>query len=921
MRSHRIFDDTRLRLDGMLAQMYDTAEGGTSTDASLRGFFETQGPLISSEVTSTSDPFDCLARRTALADAIVHELCSHLLSDTINKEVGITLDTFAILACGSYGRGEFNAGSNLDLTLLHRGITQPVELPELLLKSLSFIGYRVRIISIGSADEVCRLANQEHRVKSSLIDARFVIGNRVLFEQFRDMFQIRCLDGQELDFLGICARENRARHRRHGNTPHLQEPNVKESCGGLRDYQSLLWVLRVLRKSTDLSSLVALGELTEHAYSEMEDAFSFLVKVRDVLHYEQEGTPGDILTLRLQGIVATKLGFPGQNIIRRSEAFMREYYRLTRALFYHSTSLMQAFRLEVGATADQRPADNSTISGEFDGFFSKDRLIYPVHEGIFQEDPVRMMRFFLHTQRRNLSTSPEIRRLFKKEWGRIDGNFRRNRAVRDIFEEILQSRGQVSRVLRRMHRVGFLGRYLPEFGQLTDLVQHEFFHRYSADEHTLRCIDILDGLILSEDPRMQTFRRIFQNIEDPVALYVALLMHDTGRSENVQHHEDASVILAGQVCRRLGFRGDRMRLILFLVDHHLSFWRTATTTDINDLHTITQFAETVKSASWLDALYLFTYVDSKGTNDEAWTDWKASLMAQLHRRTSGFFADRIGFCDTFVRPLAELKHETYSRLSVSYHREIDALFSTTPERYFHHRNVTSIVRHVRLFRRFLLRLRKPSNESLVPVLRWEARPNEGYSLLEVAGWNRRYLLAKIAGALASENLNILSADLYSRSDDLVLNIFRICTQDFRPVTDTMVIDRIDDLLTQGFLTYGTGEQFRSLIDSRRTLADIPEGLADFVIPKRVFLSNELDPSSTVIEIQTPDRLGLLYDLFTQLGKLDIDVLNARISTQAGAAIDRFYIVDAHSGGKILDEPRLRRISDQIAECLHTEHHP
>ena len=167
-------------------------------------------------------------------------------------------------------------------------------------------------------------------------------------------------------------------------------------------------------------------------------------------------------------------------------------------------------------------------------------------------------------------------------------------------------------ILRRMHRVGFLGAYLPEFEPLTDLVQHEFFHRYTADEHTLRCIDILDSLIHTEDPKEQFFRETFRNLEDPVALYVALLMHDTGRAET------SDITKTPAPCWRVRFavgstiEGDRLRLIIFLVDHHLSFWSTATTKDISDPVTIADFATTVKDVVSMESLYLFTYVDSKG---------------------------------------------------------------------------------------------------------------------------------------------------------------------------------------------------------------------------------------------------------------------------------------------------------------------
>ncbi len=893
--------------------------------ALYKEFLKTERKEIRDAHTAGGSGIEIATRRSGLIDVLLEDVFRHFLEETdAVKKTGLA-HPVTIVASGGYGRAQLNPGSDIDLQFLVPGsslslapvVTGLINDVSLMLFDLGLrVSYPVRSIK-----EACAFANKDHQTKTTLLDARFVTGDAALFAKFEKAFFEHCIRGYEKSYLAERSRDIRARHQKYGRTPHLQEPNVKEGCGGLRDHHNLIWVLWVLRESRDLKALVREGKLTQPAFQEIEEAFEFLIRVRSELHYSQQGKAGDILTLRLQGVVATKLGFPGENILRRSETFMRDYYRHTRNLFQHSTSLMQVFELEiVGDDTKRIPvfhflARQVSTEEAFDGFIARLGLLYPEHDQIFEEDPARMMRFFLHSQRRNLQTSPEIRKLFKSHWDLIDDDFRRSKANRNTFEEILQNRGQVAHIFRRMHRVGFLGRYIPEFGQLTDLVQHEFFHRYSADEHTLRCIEVLDELIHSEEPKKQFFRRIFQDMEDPVALYVALLLHDTGRAENVRHHEDASAILAAKVCQRLAYTGDRLRLIIFLVDHHLTFWKTSTTKDIGDLETITEFAAAMKNVSSMEALHLFTYVDSNGTNDEAWNDWKASLMAQLHRRTTSYFEDRAKYRKEFTRPVSETKEKVLAKLSEDYREEIEAHFSAMPGRYFRHRGSTSITRHVKLFRRFFQRIRKPGNESLIPVLGWEARPNEGYSVLEVAGWNRHHLLAKVAGALAARNLNILSADLYTRADDLVLDIFRVCTATFNPVTSPREIERIQKLMDDEF---GIEKEvnFRSLIEERVKPSITQEEPPNFDIPQRVYLSNEDNDSSTVLEIQAQDRIGLLYDIFTVLGNLEAEVLNARISTQAGAAIDRFFLVDSNTEKKITGKQRLATIHDELLKCLY-----
>ena len=890
-----------------------------------REFLKSERKSIREAHTEGAGGIEIAERRSAMLDALLLDLFRHFLSETGAVEKTSQEFPITLVASGGYGRGQLNPGSDIDLQFLVPGsslklnpsLKELVNSFSLMLFDLGFeVSYPVRSIK-----EACKFANKDHQTKTTLLDARFIAGDAELFDEFEKAFFEQCVRGHEKGYLNLRSRDIRTRHEKHGRTVHLQEPNVKEGCGGLRDFHNLIWVIWVLRESRDLRKLVEDGRLTELAYQHITEAFEFLMRIRNELQYCQKGTASNILTLRLQGVVATNLKFPGKNILRRSEAFMRDYYHHTRNLFQHSTSLMQSFELEVvGDDTDRIPIFNflarqSGTEESFDGFHSKNGLIYPDSDDTFKEDPKRMMRVFLHSQRRHLRTSPEIRRLIKLNWNLIDGNFRKNKAVRETFEEILHTRGQVAHILRRMHRNGVLGLYIPEFGQLTDLVQHEFFHRYTADEHTLRTIEVLDSLIHTEDPEKQFFRKIFQELEDPVAIYIALLMHDTGRAENVRKHEDASAILASKVCQRLRYTGDRLKMVIFLVDHHLTLWRTATTKDLSDLDTISEFASTVRNKRWLETLHLFTYVDSNGTNDEAWNDWKASLMKQLHRRTAAYFEDRDKYRKEFTKPRSETRAKVLKKLSKTYVEEVDAHFKAMPNRYFRHRGSTSIARHVKLFRRFFNLTKKKEPISLIPVTGWEARPDEGSSLLEVVCWNRHHLLAKVAGALAARNLNILSADLFTRPDDLVLDVFRICTSTLNPVTSPREIERIEKLLEHEFGEVHGDVDFRALIEKQAaptiTSADPP----NFDIPQRVFISNEDNENYTIMEIQAQDRIGLLYDIFTILGDLDAEVFNARISTQAGAAIDRFHLLDSNTEKKITGRERLQKLEEAVGAIL------
>jgi [protein-PII] uridylyltransferase len=468
-----------------------------------------------------------------------------------------------------------------------------------------------------------------------------------------------------------------------------------------------MWCCQVKLGLKEMPGLVREKIFSRIAGQEIIKAHDFLLRVRNDLHYVEK-RPTDLLTLRSQGVVATDLGYPGRRIVQRCETFMRDYYHHARNLYQHNLSLMERFALEKVEEKDGIFSFLALRKGprreSFDGFFSRDGFIFPDDDNIFNEDSTRMMRLFQHCQLRRLKLSPQMRQLFKEHYGLINRTFRYRKANRETFEAILSRKGEVGATLRQMHRVGFLGRYLPEFGELTDLVQHEFFHRYTADEHTLKCLERLDELTDNKNPKLAFHQKLFHDLEDPFVLYAALIMHDTGRAENVRKHAYASTELADAVCRRLQVPDTRRNKLLFLVDNHLLFWHTATTKNLEDPEVIAGFAKIVRRREWLEALFLHTYADSRATNEAGWTDWKESLVRQLYKAAASYFADQESFRSTL--PLAEQRTATLALLDESYAPELDAHFAAMPERYLAHRTPTSIARHLKAFRAFFRQQRK-----------------------------------------------------------------------------------------------------------------------------------------------------------------------------------------------------------------------
>ncbi|NWK56034.1 [protein-PII] uridylyltransferase [Verrucomicrobiaceae bacterium N1E253] len=850
-----------------------------------------------------------------------------LFRAAIRRQEGKT-PTVSLVAQGGYGRRQLNPSSDLDLLFLlpkasHK-LPKPIStLIEEVLYTLWDCGFKVGH-ACRSIGECISEAKADQQSKTAQMDARLISGDDKLFDDFTRKFEKECVQKGQEDFFNLRREDLRRRHSKYSHTVFLQEPHVKESCGGLRDYQNVLWVARVKRGFKSLEELVEAKIITNSTCQQLQAGFDFLHRVRNELHYEN-GRCTDTLTLRLQGVVANRFAYPQKTILRRCEFFMRDYYRHTRAIYTHSTSLMEYFEIE---RQERKPQGLLSIlpfrtkqakAEKFDGFIARNGRISLAYKEALEEDPNRLMRLFQHCQLKSLELSPQARRYIHRAAKKIDRSFRYKQANRETFRAILERKGEVGRILRLMHRTTVLDKYLPEFGALDCLVQHEFFHRYTADEHTLRCIDQLDSLVDSPDETdrgRKLYRRLLHNIQDPYALYLALILHDTGRAENVREHIDGSTILADKVCRRLRISGGRRSLIMFLVDHHLTFWRYATSRDLSDITVIEEFANIMKDKANLDALLLFTWADSNGTNEEAWSPWKESLMLQLYEATRLWLRKgKEHFKNTLTDNKDELRTRCRKILSKSYHEEMERHFELMPNAYFRFREPRNISIHIKSVYQFFKRNAK-SNGAFECDMRWIDRSDRSHTELVVTAWNRPLFLEKVCCALASQEINIIGADVYTRLDGVVCDIFQVCTVDHEPVT----LERDQKRVLETFRAINQDPDPQTHYDPNQYLkrktnflrTDVSEGGIPF--PTRVHISNDLSDTCTAIEIQALDRIALLHDLFYAVDQLGLATVHARICTEKGAAMNTIYVTWP-DGSKIINEEKHEEITEKLGKLI------
>ncbi len=857
------------------------------------------------------------ARRAELVDVLLRYVFGGAAATARGN--GETKVPLALIALGGYGRGELNPFSDIDVMLLHhqRATEISPDLEEMVNQVLYLLwdsGFKVGH-STRSIKEAIAQANRDMRTKTAMLESRFLAGDSELAREFRKQFRSKCVEGHERGYVEMRMQDQVARHKKFGDSVYLQEPNLKSGCGGLRDYQNLLWMTYFREGSLSTNQLVGKDWLSESDQRRIERAYDFLLRLRTDLHYAT-GRATDVLHINLQEQVARRLNYSPRNGQLRSEALMRHYYEHTRNIFRVTERITEQFvsgyvTNKTRALFSFLPLVGAAKTPIGDSFFVRNKHLHPARRDLFRKEPEQMMRAFELAQQRSLDLSPELADLLSRSLRHVTRTYQYARGPREIFKLILSQKGRVGRILRTMHRVDFLGRYIPEFGQLTCLVQHEFLHRYTADEHTLVCIDKLDALAETNDPKLVAYRNIFEQLEDPLVLYLALLLHDSGKAVGARPHSEGSALFAQRVAARLQLSPEQRKSLILLVDHHLTLSRTAQQRNLDDPATVMEFGRIVKHQRNLNKLMLLTLADGQGASPEAWSDWKESLVWELFHETSRYLADQKSYYDQTKIERESLQSAVSENLPPDYADEIEAHFEFMPDHYFRATDVPEIIEHLKLFRSFLENVSDSGESPLAAAIKWKIMPEQGHSVVTFCTWERERLLAKVAGSFSVVPLNILSADVFPRGDNVVLSIFRVCDTKARPVTHRRDFELVEQTLRRAL--EDESFDFLPLIEkAKRQSRRLAPGIE---FPMRIAIDNKTHPTYTLIEIQAPDRIGLLYDVLSCLDRENILIPLSRINTQAGAAIDTLYVVDGSTHAKITDSNRIQMIQQHLKSTI------
>jgi [protein-PII] uridylyltransferase len=807
---------------------------------------------IAQDATTRASPKEFLRQWSEVVDGLVRK--------TFQKAQSQGASSVCLVAVGGYGRSELAPYSDVDLLLLHPPSPQAnlQRFIEQTLYPLWDLGLEVSCSS-RSIPECLKMARSDLQIKTSLIDDRYLDGEYELFRNLHELFVKRVLHRKVHEFAEALIKELHLCHLQYQDPAYVLEPNIKDGEGGLRDFQIGRWIIRAKYRTDRWDSIV----FPDHSRS-LDKNIRFLWSLRNQLHL-LSGRKQDVLTFELQERIAPILGFCSDT--QGIEEMMRQYHLSTQLILNFVLGVLQRARSEPSAIKKAYfHFKDSRIDAHFRIRSGELSLVDPV---TFKREPSQLIVLFKHCQTFRVEMDYRTEEAVMEALPFVDDLFRQVETVNRSFLGILNKGERSQVILRKMHELGFLSRYIPEFSMIEGKVHYDLYHVHPVDIHSILAVEELGKL------RVGTYREeyplltsLVNEIDKPELLFLTALLHDIGKGSEGDHSL-VGAAMAVDIGGRMGLPAEEKELIHFLVCHHLFMLEIALRRDLRDEQVILRFAREVGNSKRLKMLYLLTFADVKAVGPEAWTSWKGSLLMELFLKTFHLFER-----PEVVGPLSK-SEEVVEKLGERLPREVVSQYAEhLPPRYLSCYSWEEICRHVEM---------ASSLEREALLVRWSTE-GERRAEITLCTKDRGGLFSKVAGSMFLNGLNVLEAQIHTWANGVALDTFRVedatgevkrrlqqwegCLEEILSQKDSLM-----DLLSQKKL-----QPYLSKV--------VPRVSAD------VRINNKDSDFHTIIEVIGEDRLGILYELAQTLNDCGCNIHFARISTLGNRIIDVFYVQDA-----------------------------
>src|SRR6478672_9085772 len=855
----------------------------------------------------------CAERLCLMQDDIIrllHELTVQLYHSITPSDS----ERMAVVATGGYGRGLLAPGSDIDLLFLlpYKQTAWGEAVAEAILYCLWDMGLKVGHAT-RSVDECIRQARADMTIRTALLEARYLLGDRALYDEFLARFDKDIVRNTGVQFVAAKLAEREERLRRAGQSRYLVEPNVKDGKGGLRDLHTLFWIAKYVYRVREPEELIDREVFDRDEFNMFRRCEDFLWSVRCHMHF-LTGRAEERLSFDIQREIAVRLGYTEHPGLRDVERFMKHYFLIAKdvgdltAILCAKLEDNQAKPMPVLSRmmAKFRPRPRRTLT-ETEDFIVDYNRINVADENVFQRDPINLIRIFHLAQKYNLAFHPDAMHIATRSLKLIDQSMRENEEANQLFLEILTSKNDAETVLRRMNEAGVLGRFVLAFGRIVAMMQFNMYHHYTVDEHLLRCIGVLSDIDAGRTEDTKFANNLMRTIHPRhrELLYVALFLHDIAKGR-IEDHSIAGARVARQFCPRLGFSAAETETVAWLIEVHLVMSSVAQSRDLSDRMTIENFSAVVQSVERMKLLTILTTADIKAVGPGVWNGWKAQLIRTLYYETEpvltgGFSevnrAQRVAIAQGEFR--AELKDWTPA--------EIDAYITLHYPAYWLKVDLPQKIAHARF-----LDAAAQAGKSLATTVSFPAA--RGVTELTVVAPDHPWLLSIIAGACAVAGANIVDAQIFTTTDGRALDTISVSREFELDTDEARRAARITDSIEKAL----RGDLRLPEVVAKR--ASAKARLKAFAVVPDVTINNGWSNRYTMVEVTGLDRPGLLFELTATLSKLNLNIGSAHVATFGERVVDVFYVTDLF-GAKITSATRQATIKRALIGLLSPNHEP
>jgi [protein-PII] uridylyltransferase len=887
----------RVKLTAAAQENYGNPQAARKAALDLLHGAMFRGRMIAQErLQQGADGLDTARLLSAVQDEVISALYDYTTTHVHRARNPTEAERIAIMATGGYGRGVMGPSSDTDLLFLRAYKVSPhtESVVEYMLYALWDMGLKVGN-AFRTPTDCVKLALEDVTIKTSLLDARYICGDEALATEMIEAFHEGAVKGRDAQFIADKLAERDKRHARQGDARYVVEPNLKEGKGGLRDLQTLYWIVKHMYGGVTLEDVMKAGPFTDHEYIVFIRAARFLWTVRCHLHF-LTGRAEERISFDLQPEIAARMGYRDRRGQQGVERFMKRYFLVTKDV----GGLTRILAAKLEADHKKKPEGlrrflpvRGPVALAEKGFILDNGRVNVDDDKAMRNDPLNMLRLFIVARDAGKDTHPQALSLLTRNLRALNERVREKPEAQALILDAILGGNDPGMVLRRMNEAGVLGRAIPEFGGIVAQTQFNMYHHYTVDEHTIRAVEAIADMEAGRDEQpIKLVGELFGLIEKRNVLYLAMLLHDTGKGKGDQ--QIAGTKTSRRACERLGLSEDDTDLVSWLVGHHLEMSETAQKRDISDPRTVAKFAEMVGSLERLRLLYILTIADIKAVGPGVWNAWKGQLLTDLYHNTAaalrGGRTDEAGVQAELEARAERRQGELIDRLG-----SVPALMLEMETAYWTGFDIDDLAWHAKAL--------NGGGDQVHHRLSLEG----GAMALFVSGADRPGLFADLAGTMAHHGANIIAAQVYTSRAGRIIDVFMIHDVQDKPFgeVDAARLQKLEAALRDVL----AGNPAPIVVKERTGRRQ-----AAFLVQPSVQIRDDLSADHTVIDIAGRDRPALLYDVATCLAEAGVSIHSAHVGSYGERMFDAFY-VQTDDGRKLEQAAIKESLREQLLDVL------